>query len=429
MTNAISQKDANRLRELGKRLADIVRLPEQKTHREIWTAVNDGRMIAPAVLPRDYPVHLLNLDGELTPVCDDPFLQTVEADILLKRYEWEHLRCHRVIEPYIACQVDVRDTRFGIEASSPGADAIARVGSQEIATARHFDRIISGDEDLEMIRNPEIVHDEEGTRWRQSVLNDIFAGIVDVKLHGVDYFQCVPWDDLLSWMGIEEGMYDFVLNPDFMHKAMTRYTDAAISWARQYEELGLLTSNNQALTVGSGGYGLTSALPPPTESGIGAKLRDVWGYVADQIMTSVSPEMSQEFAFGHERRFADLFGLNYYGCCERLDHKLAELRTLPRLKKVSMSPYANIEEGMEKMGGTDLIVSFKPNSNYLAVNPAEMSLLRKELIKVCELARKHRCNVEILMKTIITLCGQPQRLWEWCDMAMEVVNEYSDVTA
>lgn len=424
MLQSPTRKDVDRLRELGKRLAEIAALPEQREHRKIWTAVNDCAMIRPAVLPRDYPAYLLDVNGELTPRCEDPFLQTIESDLLLKLYEWEHLRCHRIIEPYVACPVDSRDSKFGVEASSPGADEVTGIKSAAVSTARHFDRVIAGEDDLALIKDPVVTHDEKNTARRLEILNAVFAGVIDVKLRGTDYFQFVPWDDLLSWMGIEEGMYDFVLNPEFMHSAMRRYTEASMRRAKRYEELGILTSNNQALTVGSGGYGLTSRLPAPTASGIGAKLRDMWGYAADQIMTSVSPEMSREFAFDHERHYADLFGMNYYGCCERLDHKLDDVRTLPRLRKVSLSPYANIEEGMEKLAGGDVVVSFKPNSNYLAVNPPEFSLLRKELVQVCELARKHNCHVEIIMKTIITLCGDPQRLWKWCDLAMEVINNY-----
>ena len=424
MLESIDTRDVRRLRELGKRLAEIAADPLQEEHRKIWTALNDGNMIRPAMLVRDYPVYLLGPEEELATVCKDPFLQAVEADILLKIYEWTHLRCHRVIENYVYCQADITDSGFGIQISSPGADEINHVESQEIASARHFDRILTGPDDLAMIKEPVITHDEASTRRRMEVMNDIFAGILEVKLHGCDFFQYVPWDDLLSWMGIEEGMFDFVLNPDFMHQAIGHFTDMWISRVKQYEQLGLLSSNNQAHFSGAGGYGYTSLLPKPPESGIGCKLKDMWGFVADQILTSVSPEMSDEFAFEHERRYAELFGLAYYGCCERLDHKLDELRTLPNLRKVSMSPYANIEEGMEKMGGGDWIVSFKPNSNFLAVNPPEYSLLRAEIEKVCQLARKHDCNVEMIMKTLITLCGEPQRLWEWCDLAMEVVNDY-----
>lgn len=425
MLESIDRRDAARLRELGKQIADIAAHPEQDRNRKIWTAVNDGAMTVPAVLARDYPVYLLDQDtDELTTSCSDPFLKTVEADLLLKIYEWKHLRCHRVVENFVDCQADIDDSGFGIEVSSPGADDITGVAASEISNARHFDRIIDGEEDLAMIRTPVVTHNGAGTRRRLEALHEIFDGVIDVKLHGADYFQYVPWDDLLSWMGIEEGMYDFVLNPDFMHTAIERMTDAWIACVTQYETLGLVTSNNGNCVIGAGGYGYTNLLPKPTASGIGAKLKDVWGFAADQIMTSVSPEMSEEFAFTHEKRYADLFGIIYYGCCERLDHKLDELRTFSNLRKVSMSPYANIEEGMEKMGGGDRVVSFKPNSNHLAVNPPEMKLLRRELENVCSLARKHNCNLEIIIKTIITLRGEPRRLWQWCDMAMEVVSGY-----
>ncbi len=424
MLDTLHPEDVKRLRELGKKLAYIAQHPDQEKHRAIWTAANDGKMIRPAVLARDYPVYLLDTDGALTPTCRDEFLRTVEADILLKLYEWEHLRCHRVIEPYINCQADVKDTGLGIEASSPGSDDINAVASEAVSTARHFDRILTCEADLDMIKMPEVVHNDAGTKRRLEVMHEIFDGIIEVKLHGADYFQCVPWDDLLSWMGIEEGMYDFVLNPDFMHAAARRYMDAYITLAQQYEALGLLSSNNANVTVGAGGYGYTTLLPKPPASGVGAKLKDVWGFVADQIMTSVSPEMSDEFAFANEKRFADLFGIIYYGCCERLDHKLGELKTFSNLRKVSLSPYANIEAGMEKMAGGTLVVSFKPNSNHLTVNPPEYGLLKKELENVCGLARRYNCSVEILMKTIITLRGEPQRLWKWCDLAMDVVNRY-----
>ena len=424
MSASIAKTDIERLRELGRKVAEIAADPEQERNRKIWTAVNDGKMISPAVLPRDYPVYLINVGDELTARCEDEFLRTVEADLLLTIYEWAHLRCHRVVEPFIDCQAAISDSGLGVEASSPGADDILTVASEAVSSARHFERIMSSEEDLGMIKDPVVIHDEKETARRYSLLRDIFDGIIGVRLHGQSFFQFVPWDDLLSWMGIEEGMYDFVLNPDFMHKAISRYTDAFIAKVKQYEELGILSSNNRNAITGAGGYGYTTRLPGPPESGMGARLKDIWGGLADQIMTSVSPEMSEEFAFIPEKRYADLFGYVYYGCCERLDHKLDELAAFGNLKKVSMSPYANIEEGMEKMGGGDMVVSFKPNSNYLATDTAEFGLLRDELIKVCKLARKYDCNVEILMKTIITLRGEPQRLWKWCDLAMEIVADY-----
>ncbi len=420
---AVARKDVARLRELGKIVADIAAHPDQEEHRRVWTAVNDGAMIRPALLTRDTPVYLLNVDGELTTRIEDEFLAGIESQLLMAIYEWRHLRCHSVVEPAVLCPAALADSGYGIDISAADAARVAETSAEAMATARHFDRILDGEKDLDMIQFPKVEHNEDATKARMELLREIFAGVLEVRLFGKHRFRFVPWDDLLSWMGLEEGMYDFIENPEFMHMAMDRYVDATIHQARQYEALGMLSSNNGPHYIGSGGYGYTTRLAPRTESGVGAKMADMWGYVANQIFTTVSPDMTMEFAIGHEKKWAEMWGWIYYGCCERLDHKLTELRQLPNLRKVSLSPYANLEEGMEKMGG-NLIVSFKPNSNYLANPEPDFDFLRNELVTVCKLARKYGCNLEILMKTIITLRNQPQRLWKWCDMAREIIAEY-----
>lgn len=417
----MSNKDFARLRELAKQVREIAELPVQRTNKELWQAINDRKMIHPAVFVRDYPIYMVNYNNELTPTIENKFLRELEADLLLKIYEWKHLRCNRVIEPVIKCNVVATDTRFGFEAAVRDLHDV--LYGEEINTAKHFERQITCVDDLERIKYSVVKYDEETTMKNFNMMKDIFDGILDVKLYGIDYFHFVPWDDLLSWMGIEEGMYDFVLNPELMHKAAERYVDVCVDRAKQYEKLGLISSNNTNMKVGQGGPGYTSALPTPTESGIGARLCDNWGDGADQILTSVSPAMTKEFAFDYECKWAEMFGLFSYGCCERLDHKVNELKTFKNLRKLSVSPFANLEAAMEKLGG-DVVVSFKPNSNYLTDPVWNRELSKNELIRVCDLAHKYNSNVEIIMKTLITLRGEPQRLWEWCDMALDIVKNY-----
>ena len=147
----------------------------------------------------------------------------------------------------------------------------------------------------------------------------------------------------------------------------------------------------------------------------------MWGDGRDQIFTSVSPEMTMEFAFAYEKPWTDLFGMNCYGCCEDMSKKIKEVKHLTRLRKLSIAPvaYPNIEAIMEEMGG-EIVVSYKPNPCYLAVTPWRKDLMKAELLKVCGLARKYKCSLEILMKTLISLDNDPPRLWEWCEMAAEI---------
>ena len=415
----MNAKDTGRLRDLAKTVKEYSLDPVNEKHRKIWTAVNDRKMIIPAVMARDYPAYLINWNDEMTTTIEAPFFREIELMLLEKIYEWKHMRCNRVIEDIVYCPVAVTDTRFGIQISAPEK----MMDHQVIDKAVHFDRIIDNEADLEKIARPEISYDEKETMERKTRMEEVFGDILRVKLQGIDHFHFAPWDDLLSWMNIEEGMYGFVENPDFMHKAVSRYVEMSIYRARRYEEMGILSSNNRNVNIAAGGYGYTTELPPPTESGIGARLKDNWGDGRDQIFTSISPAMSAEFGFAYEKQWADLFGMSYYGCCENLDHKVEEAKQLPRLRKISMSPYARAEEMMERVG-SDMVISFKANSNYLAFSPWQKDLLKAELIKVCGLARKYGCSMEILMKTLIHLDGDPTRLWEWCDMATDIAANY-----
>jgi hypothetical protein len=119
-----------------------------------------------------------------------------------------------------------------------------------------------------------------------------------------------------------------------------------------------------------------------------------------------------------------MFPLLSYGCCERLDNKIDRLTTaFPNLRKISSSPFSNLDSMVEQLGNR-YVISFKPNSVYLSGDKPDMNLLREEFIHGCELAQKHRINLVFNMKTIITLKDEPQRLWQWCDMAMELIQAY-----
>jgi hypothetical protein len=291
-------------------------------------------------------------------------------------------------------------------------------------TSKHFDPQITCPDDIEKIKTPVVTYDENATMDRLNLLKEIFDGIIDVKLFGRSHFRCCPSDDILTWTGMNEGMMFFSTEPDMMHEMVSRYINGNIVRIKQYEKLGIISSNNEFRNVGQNAAGYTTQLPPATESGIGAKITDIWGECQDQILTSVSPQMSQDFAFDHEKIWAELFPMISYGCCERLDHKVSRLTaSFPNLRMVSSSPYSNLESMMEQLG-KNYVINFKANSQHLAPEHLAMDVLRKEIVDACELVQKYGVNLVINMKTIITLHEEPWRLWKWCDMATEIVHSY-----
>jgi hypothetical protein len=415
-------KDFTRLRELGKRIAEIAALPVQEHNRKLWTAANDLRAVRPLVYVRDYPLYLLQYGDELVTTIADPFLKSVELTLLTRIYEWNHLRTDRVVEPYIECPVVFTDSGFGVEGYK--GMAASDVEKEYYDNSQHYDPILIDMDDVDKIKTPVVEYDEETTRARFNLLKEIFDGILPVKLFGRSNFGCTPLDDVMTWTGINEGLYHLALKPDFMHAILDRYIDAQIARIKKYEALGILSSNNNSKTVGNNCPGFTSQLPEPTESGIGAKISGIWGENADQIMTDVSPEMTREFSFEHEKKWARMFPLHSYGCCERLDNKIDLLTAaFPNLRKISSSPFSNLDSMVEQLGNR-YVISFKPNSLYLAGDNPRMDLLREEFVHACELAQKHQINLVFNMKTIITLNNEPQRLWQWCDMAMELIQAH-----
>ena len=51
----LSQKEVERLQSLGRQIREIAELDIQEENRKLWRAVNDGKMIRPVILARDYP--------------------------------------------------------------------------------------------------------------------------------------------------------------------------------------------------------------------------------------------------------------------------------------------------------------------------------------------------------------------------------------
>src|SRR5208283_378580 len=120
---------------------------------------------------------------------------------------------------------------------------------------------------------------------------------------------------------------------------------------RRFEALGLLSRNDGNVRIGSGGYGYTKDLSDAAAEGApegdtGRPVRpqrpiNLWGSATAQIFGFVSPDMHREFGLQYERRWLELFGLAYYGCCESLHNKIRILETLPNLRKISISPWAD----------------------------------------------------------------------------------------
>jgi hypothetical protein len=132
--------------------------------------------------------------------------------------------------------------------------------------------------------------------------------------------------------------------------------------------------------------------------------------------------MYDEFEIRYTKRICERFGLVYYGCCDPFDKKVDVVRKLPNVRKISMSPWVDVREGAEAIDGR-FVFSFKPNPAFLATDDRwDRKSAEAELRRMLEATCGE--HVEIILKDISTVRFEPQRLWQWADMAMELAREH-----
>ena len=358
---------------------------------------------------------LLAQSNELETKCEDPFLAVMERALRRTLYQWDHYPVDMIVRPVIECPKVFSSTGIGL---AQKGETIAH----SAVTSQHFDAQISEIEDLGKIKMPEVAYDEEESRRRHDLLSSILDGVAPVRLTGIRHLWFTPWDNLIRLVDIQGIMMDLIMRPDFVNALVERYVDAKMHELDQMESLGLLDAGALNCRVGSGAYGYTKDLPSDGSSGGSLPCAKLWGCGNAQIFSDVSPDMHWEFSLKHEMRWLERWGMTYYGCCEPLHRKLAVMRRIPNLRKISVSPWFDIPRGLENGAGR-YVLSVKPNPAILASDVFNEDRARREIASMLEQTKG--CSVELIMKDISTVRNDPRRLERWGRIAMEEAEKFS----
>jgi hypothetical protein len=220
---------------------------------------------------------------------------------------------------------------------------------------------------------------------------------------------------LVNLRGLLQIMYDMVDEPDRLHELMAFLRDGHLAKLDFLEREGLLSLNNGGTYVGSGGFGWTHELPQTDFSGA-VRPCDMWGFGESQETVGVSPEMYAEFVLPYQLPILARFGLNCYGCCEPLDKRWEYVKQIPRLRRVSVSPWSNRAYMAEQLGA-NYILSMKPNPADLARDGFDEEKVRAILRE--DLQATRGCRVEVIMKDNHTIRDDPRRVVRWVQIARE----------
>ena len=271
------------------------------------------------------------------------------------------------------------------------------------------------DRDLPKLHAPDVLIDWETTNGCLQLAEDVFGGILDVRLKGTWWWSLGITLPAVHLRGMTNMLTDFLDQPDNLKALFARIAEGHLEKLDYLEAHGLLSLNNDGTYVGSGGFGFTDELPRPGFSGA-VTCADMWGFAESQETVGISPDMYAEFVFPYEKPILDRFGLTCYGCCEPLHARWDTVRRHHRLRRVSCSPWVDIE-AMASQLGDEYIFSMKPNPAALALPSIDRDAIREQLRHALEITRG--CVVEIIMKDNHTIGHRPANVTEWCAIARE----------
>ena len=408
----ISNHDRTILRTLAEQQAEIAALPVQEEKRALWRKLNALQVTRPMVMIDQVCWNEMGPAAELELRCTDPECRSYEENFSRTLFQWRHFPVDRGVEPFVLVPKAITNTGFGINVT----ENISLSDPQNDVVGHYYNNQFQSMADVHKIQTPQISHDPVETERRLTVAHELFDGLLEVRSWGYDPYLSL-WDPIATWMGVENALLGLIDQPDLIHAIVGRMTDGYLSMLDQLEEQGLLCQP-QSLIHCTGAY--TDELPAPGYRPESPRTKDIWMFGLAQMFSSVSPRMFQQFEVEYASRICERFGLVYYGCCDPLDKKMKQVRMIPNVRKVSMSPWVDQERGAAEIGG-EYVFSRKPSPALLAFDNFDLDAVREDLETTVRLCQQYHCPLEIILKDISTVRYQPERLFQWAKTAMQIV--------
>jgi hypothetical protein len=411
MNTPIPPQDKTILRELAAQAAEIAALPVQDKKRALWRKLNAIQPERPMVMIDQVCWHEMNINDELTLRCTNPECRMYEDFLRRTLFQWRHFPVDMVVEPFIRVPMAITNTGFGIDVE----ENVSVSDPQNSVVGHAYLNQFQTMDDVFKIQMPQIRHDPAETERRMAAAHELFDGLLEVRKWGYDPYLSL-WDPISTWMGVEGACLMLMDQPEMMHGIVGRMTDGYLSMLDQLVAGGLLCQP-QSLIHCTGAY--TDELPAPGYDPQKPRTEDIWMFGLAQMFSTVSPRMFQEFEVDYASRICERFGLVYYGCCDPLDRKMKQVRNIPNVRKVSMSPWVDQNRGAAEIA-QDYVFSRKPSPALVAWDRFDPENIREDLQATVDICREHNCALEMILKDISTVRYEPQRLFQWAEVAMQV---------
>lgn len=402
-------KDYEILRDLAEKYLEICNEDIQEERRRLWRKQNSLDSERPLIYARAFAWKEMP-DSKLK--CEDEFFRDFEG-VLRKKLFWHSLNDDSIFEPWIDMSAVHKCRKWGISSSLSYSD--------DPAGSYKEDYPIKELEDIKKMLVPWHEIDEEATERNLSRLSDTVGDLIEINvLRGSPYtmFAGDISTDLGHLRGIENIMLDMMDNPEWFHELLAFMRDGILKAHEEAEKAGdwgLSDHQNQAMP-----YAKELKDPAPNKRGV--KRKDLWFYMASQEYTLISPEMQEEFLFRYQYPILEKFGLTAYGCCEDLTNKISMIKKLPNLRRIGVSPFANVAKCAEQIGA-DYVLSYRPSPADMVSYGFDKEKAKGIMKRDLEICKANGCNTDITLKDVETVEGDPDRVRKWVQAAREAINE------
>lgn len=396
-------KDAYVVRELAKRVAEVAGKPVQNERRELWRRHNSLERTTPPIYIRAFAFHEVFDEGQLR--CEDPFFRAYERQLheLLCR---DAIPDDTILEPWItvpAVYDPPVEMRWGVTVS---------LGEKTMAGgAAAYAPVLLEEADAGRLVMPSHRVNEAATRQRVDRLADAFGDVLEVNLDRSGIFSMWTMDistDLAKMRGLEQIMWDAYDRPEWLHALLAFMRDAVLKVQGEAEAAGdysLSCHQNQAMPY-------ARELSDPKPNAFHAQRKDLWGYMAAQEFTTFGPDMFEAFMLQYQIPILAHFGLAAYGCCEDLTHKIDCLRKIPNLRRIAVTPFANLRRCAEQIGDA-YVLSWRPNPSDMVSQGLDEAYVRRYVSESLRTLKENGSHFDITLKDVETVRHQPDSVYRW----------------
>jgi hypothetical protein len=401
--------DRTILRELTERYIEVCRRDVQQERRDLWRCHNSLVRTRPPIYVRAFAWPEM---PEAQCLCEDPFYRAYENRLRHDLF-WDALDDDSIFEPWVSVTAACVTPPEGVWGLP-----VKWVAGDDPRGAKRMDPPIKTPDDARRLAQPHHVIDEAETERRVAKLHDVIGDLITIDVDRAPAYRM--WNgDISTWLaqlrGLDQLMLDMMERPEWLHEVLAFMRDGILRTHEEAEaagDWGLSAHQNQAMP-----YAEELDDPAPNVRPVGRER--LWYFCASQETTLLGPEQFDEFMLEYQRPIMAPFGLVAYGCCEDLTLKIDVLRAIPNLRRIAVSPMADVARCAEQIG-EDYVLSYRPSPSDMVGYDFDPDRVRRILRRDLEACRG--CHVDITLKDVETVQDDPERVRRWVHITRDVID-------